>query len=385
MAKSFSFFETAKNVLVLAVTCLITVVLADLGLQYFLKIPPRYLKKIVYFDPVKIPPKRLRPNVHFTAVNDFREFAFQVTLDAHGFRKSPKIPNADPREAILFVGDSQAFGIGPNDDQTFIYLTGVALNRPVINTAVPGANNIEEWLMAKSVLSEIPKPRTLILCFSNGTDPYENYQSRKKFEGADQPLASAQVAGRKNFKATNLPTLARFKDFLVRRSALYQLLIRLRRYPAINRLFHRMGLVEPGVPSELNTFASQDTPVKQAYWEITDKVLLKLRQLCLERGIHLMILIIPDRYQVDGAYWNAWVKKYNLRPQDFDMDAPNKHLRAFCDLQHVFLIDPTPALRENYQKGNSGYWKMDLHLSPVGHAIIRDVLVRQLKNEPASL
>ncbi len=361
-----------KNFFVFLISLLFTVLLADIGLQAALKIPSQYLKKMVSVDTSKSPSKRMRPNLDFTAVNDFREFSFRVTTDAYGFRKSPGLPAAAPKDTIVFVGDSQAFGVGPNDEDTFVYRTGLDLKRPVINAAVPGASNMDELEMARFVLTKIPSFKTLILCFSNGTDPYENIKALQTRKNA-APAARA-AAGGGAWKA-------RFKDFLVRRSALYQLLIRLRKYPAFNRFFHRLGLVESGAPPELKTFFKMDEPAAAAYWQATDKILLEILELCREHGMAFMILVLPDRYQVDSVYWKAWVRKYQLAESQYDLDAPNQHLEAFCRRHGLSFIDPTPELRRSYQQGISGYWKMDLHLSPVGHALVHEVLVREISGK----
>ncbi len=126
----------------------------------------------------------------------------------------------------------------------------------------------------------------------------------------------------------------------------------------------------------MNIFRRQ-SQAKDSYWDITDRVLLEIQKLCAASGVELKILVIPDRYQVDPLYWDAWVKKYHLAADDFDLEAPSKHLLGFAQKHGIQLIDPLLALRAAHEKGLQVYWSKDTHLSAQGHAIINDLLVSQ--------
>src|SRR3989338_3905595 len=77
----------AQFILTLCAT-LILLVIADLTLQWFLKVPSRYLKRVIRFEFSLSPAKRMFPNLNVTLVGAFNEFKFHVTTNDEGFRRS---------------------------------------------------------------------------------------------------------------------------------------------------------------------------------------------------------------------------------------------------------------------------------------------------------
>ena len=210
-----------------------------------------------------------------------------------------------------------------------------------------------------------------MLCFFAGNDPYENYSNRKQFSYDGNASPTIPTTERKNFSA-----FQELKAFLIRNSSMYNLVIRLRQFKPINQLLFRYQLVNHTPPSELVVFQKADTLQKKAFWKVTDSVLFELNRYVSMHGIKLVIVLIPDRYQVDDAYWSQWRNKYQLNIQNYDRLEPNKHLKLFAEQSGISFLDLTPFLRNAIKQGNRVYWKIDNHLNPNGHAAVAEVLSR---------
>jgi hypothetical protein len=356
-------YNAALNFVLFFVVLVGTLFVSDLLIKATLKIPSNYLKEIVRFEPLLSPAKRLQANLNKSFTGAFREFEFHVSTDSEGFRISPPFNNSSPE--ILILGDSQTFGIGVRDDQTFASKLSQHLNVSVLNTGCPGYNTHEELLLASSLLDS-KKPKTLILAFFAGNDPFENYKNQNSF--APQPSIKTQ---RKN-------VLAQLKDFLVSNSSIYNCLINLRRFKAMNSLLLKFGLLSDIRPAELSIFEIGTHPQKEAHWKITDEALLKIKELADHNGISLFIVFIPDRYQVDDAYWSQWVKKYSLDEVVYDRLEPNRHMKAFSERHDIPFVDPTFKMIKT-QKTMPTYWRIDNHLNPTGHEVIADSLFEFIK------
>ena len=94
------------------------------------------------------------------------------------------------------------------------------------------------------------------------------------------------------------------------------------------------------------------------------------KQLCQSTGIELVILIIPQRFQVQPRDWQAAVKHYTLQENRFDLDGPNRRIRQFCRQEEIPVIDPSVAMRrahesqrlEMYLPGGDMHWNKEGHL-----------------------
>lgn len=313
------------------------------------KIPPNYLKKIVYFDESKTPSKRLRPYLNVSIDGAYNEFNFNVRTYQDGFRDA----NQKDYDTIV-LGDSQTFGIGVGGSETFSAL----LNGKALNTGCSGYNTIEEYQIAREVLEKY-KPKRIILSFFSGNDPFENYKNRDLLEG-----------GKKAQKRRQKP-LEAAKSFLDANSAVYYSIKKLRDLPAVNDLLLKYRLVKNIPPDELEIFKTKDTQKKKLQFEITEYMILKIRSLALAHGADFWLLFIPDKLQVEADYWARYKAKYHFSDADFDLLGPNKRLNAFSIQNGIKFLDATPRLRAAKE---AVYWKIDNHLNQAGHKAIADLL-----------
>lgn len=104
-------------------------------------------------------------------------------------------------------------------------------------------------------------------------------------------------------------------------------------------------------------------------------------------GSRLLLMLIPDEYQVNDELWEALlpagVRNYaRSRPPDwaresFDRDHPQQRLREWARSRGVPLVDPLPALREAQRTART-YHKRDTHWNAHGNRIAGRALAAAL-------
>jgi len=355
----------------------LAVATADLFFKWYWKIPaPGHGKKLIRYEPSLSPEKRLNPNIDVTLLAAYREYRYRVTTNADGFRNTtPLSLNQRDNHDIILLGDSQTFGTGTNDDETFASLLSKQLNQSVLNTAVPGYNSIEQLLLILELLTK-NSPKVVVRCFFVGNDPYENFRNRMTLtsdSGAGEPVhAELEDAG---------SVMARVKDYLKRRSSLYNGLVRLRRIEWVNDILFRFGLVRSAPPGEIAVF-EKASPNKEKFWQITERVLLEMNRVITEHGSQFVVLLIPDKIQIDEEQWRLWAEKYQLNPDGYDLMAPNTRLRNFALAHGISFVDATHKFKRLYGEGRNPYWRIDTHIRGEGHKAIAATLYDQIKILP---
>src|SRR3989338_3122218 len=112
----------------------VLLVATDFFLQWYMKIPSKFLKEIVHFDPALVPAKRVQPNLNETFIGAYREFKFHVASTSDGFRKTePDQINEGEDPEIITLGDSQTFGIGMDNHETIASFISQKTRKPVLN------------------------------------------------------------------------------------------------------------------------------------------------------------------------------------------------------------------------------------------------------------
>lgn len=96
-----------------------------------------------------------------------------VATDSAGFRRAEPGPEPSPQAGeVIFVGDSQTFGLGVQADQTFVARFGQIANRPVYNAGVPTWGPPE---FAKIIDELGPRrhPKTIVYVVNFANDAFE--------------------------------------------------------------------------------------------------------------------------------------------------------------------------------------------------------------------
>lgn len=119
----------------------------------------------------------------------------------------------------------------------------------------------------------------------------------------------------------------------------------------------------------LGMYLSEPTAAVQEAYQALFAVLLELRDELHRHEVPLVLLVIPQRFQVQAPDWRAAVRDYELHEPSFDLARPNRLLTAFAKVHQIPLIDPTQAMRARYEESEEGLYlpRRDMHWNRNGH------------------
>jgi hypothetical protein len=106
-----------------------------------------------------------------------------------------------------------------------------------------------------------------------------------------------------------------------------------------------------------------DPAVDRSYarlWEVLDAIRV-------ESGGRLLLVLIPDEYQVNDALWARLHAPGAPEPEQWHRDRPQEELRAWAARRSVPVLDLLPILRHGSET-EPLYHPRDSHWNPAGHA-----------------
>jgi hypothetical protein len=108
--------------------------------------------------------------------------------------------------------------------------------------------------------------------------------------------------------------------------------------------------------------------IKDAYQRLF-QILLEYKEFCGKHNIKFVVLIFPQRFQVQPGDWSATVIANNLNPAAFDLMQPNELIRNFCLSESIPCIDPTEAMKRYHQDTGQDLYLPggDMHWSRIGN------------------
>jgi lysophospholipase L1-like esterase len=112
-------------------------------------------------------------------------------------------------------------------------------------------------------------------------------------------------------------------------------------------------------------------PEAEARLATTERVLAGMAALAQERGAEFVIVLLPMKLEILPAQRAEWMAFQHLTEDD--VERPRRHLVAFAARQGLTLIDVAPALRAQAEPEGL-YWKVDLHMTPRGHAALAEAV-----------
>lgn len=110
------------------------------------------------------------------------------------------------------------------------------------------------------------------------------------------------------------------------------------------------------------------------------KTLYKYNQLSKQYNFKLIIIIFPQRYQVQKEDWKATVEKYGLNEDGFDLMKPNNLILSFCKKEGVNCIDPTLNMSAFYNKERKSlYFPLgDMHWNALGNKVLYEIIKEEI-------
>lgn len=312
------------------------------------------------------------PNL--SARHRMKDFDVEMRTNSIGFRDreySASKPAGVCR--ILVTGDSFSVGVGVSEEASYPHVLESSLNGgegesignrwEVINAAVSGyhlrqyVTSIERYGVKFDVDAVLlgffigndfgagPRPNARMIVedgYLLGYDKHENVSDE-----------SVRVQIRRAYRS--------FRRFLVTNSHL-AVLVRNNSYP----LLYKLKLLDAPYKSNLDYYAVDGVHGLQLY-EDTKDLLEEISTYSAKTGISIIVLLIPQRFQVYTDLWHHVVAEVGVPPNDFSFDIPNRRLTAEFDRLGFGYVDIMNVMRA--AQAEEFYFEHDSHWNELGHQV----------------
>ena len=106
-------------------------------------------------------------------------------------------------------------------------------------------------------------------------------------------------------------------------------------------------------------------------------VLERLRASIRESDVELLVMIIPDEYQIDSSLRGQVLEHYGASEDELDLDLPQRRLRDYLDAAGIRYLDLLPAFRQTGERLRL-YKARDSHWSIAGNDLAAEHLHQYL-------
>jgi lysophospholipase L1-like esterase len=302
-----------------------------------------------------------RPNAR--VVYGEAEFAITVVHDSRGYR-SPEVPDAKTpgRTRVLVLGDSFAWGVGVENDQTFSARLQAAEPRlEVINAGVNGYGTSQQLrLLVEEGLALRPDVVLLAFFWNDVANSYKRPLPHYSLAGGrlryTPPAVGAEQAPDRLAASGGRRLLG--KSYAYRFASDRLKLLRYRLKTAF------------GMPLEEADFVRAEE-LEEA-WALEHALLAELDRECRAHGARFAIAAIPEEIQVQPE-----TPVIGLDPRDYEVQ---ERLRRIGATAGIPVIDLLPALRDAHERERAPlYYEWDRHLNARGHELVAAALLRSLR------
>lgn len=104
-------------------------------------------------------------------------------------------------------------------------------------------------------------------------------------------------------------------------------------------------------------------------WSDVQTSLSQIRTMALQINARLLIVLIPEEYQVNEYMRTITMQEWNYSNEDYDFQQWNQKLASFCSDNQIELIDPIQGFSKVI-KHERLYFKNDTHLNENGHRLL---------------
>lgn len=348
---------------------------------------PHMRNRVYFAEPDPLLGWRNRPG--FAGPYGGDEFLTWVTINEHG-QRGPTHPVARVagKRRIAVLGDSQTWGDGVADDETFVALLDGG-STEVLSFATPGWGTDQQLLVLDNEAARFA-PDVVVLALFIGNDLNDN-ASRGTFQ-YPKPYFTLEDGDRLVLHGVPVPysrpmhALNEVYRSLMRHSALLNAIAEISR-----KDWSRPATAPDTQPSAAlgnSIYVADPTPHDRARFALTSRLLREVVRHVRALGAEPVLLIIPELWQVE--VFNDPRRRAALNEIGADFRRPQRVFGAVARAAGAEVVDALPALaratrRSQASGGPHTYYREWRHLNAHGHAVVAELLAARLgvKHRPA--
>jgi len=317
---------------------------------------------------------RIAPGFEGRHVTD--HYAVTIRTNAAGLRDDPLRPRAPGTRRVLALGDSFGFGHGVEAAQAYPARLEERLpGTEVVNAAVPGYGTLDALALLEAEVDRLA-PDMVLLAVYVGNDFRDN--ARDRF---------GRLVARSGVLVTAHPGEPGWWTSLKAAAGAHSraLLFVLKRIRALTLDAEdvRRILCEDlrwGAGFGIAMLERTYSEAADHAFGITVHALERTAALCRERGLGLLVALLPGPLQYHDGVWAEAVARCGLDPGRYERDRPNRRLAAWGRRAGVEVVDLLPAFREACAADPDLRPFLDVHFDARGHALAAGVLAQALSD-----
>lgn len=309
-----------------------------------------------------------------TPDKDARTVTFAT--DAEGFRNDDEAEFTD----IVFIGDSFTEAGNTPIDEIFSSLVGMLTRSRVRNLGVAGFAPPTELIVLRHFgLKRAPTTVVWQIAESNDLQDAVDYTD---WIAAGRPGFQEQISllpDRSEAWARRSPTRRVFD------------LLRTPKPWPVHGAFTDADGIEHDVRFEESLPGRDQKPEGHPGWPVMCAALREGGRVLSERGINLVVVLVPMKFRAMAAsirfdalrltrpdagavVLDSWPAAFDLRHEE----TMASRLEEICRETGATFVDATPELKRLAADGRMGFLPMDTHLSPEGHRLVAELILKAL-------
>jgi hypothetical protein len=323
-------------------------------------------------------------------------FDVQVAVNSAGFRdREHLIEKPAGTKRIVLLGDSFVEAIQvPFEDSVTVQLENrFKANTEVINFGVSGSGTARQYLALREYALRY-KPDVVLLFFV-GNDISDNSQELqgRSYVPYPQTTADGKLARDENGQPVFTPfadessLLAPITGLLQNHWKSYRFVREaINNSPGVNQLLYNLKLMSTPPDAVSNPggdnfgfyeiYRLQQKPAWAAAWNVTEELLVAVRDLAEANGAKFGVVLVPAAWEVYPELWNNILTKMPaMREAALDLEQPSKRLSSSLAQHGVNVVSLLPEIRKHAPNSPPLYVKDDAHWTSAGHRLATDLLV----------
>ena len=111
-------------------------------------------------------------------------------------------------------------------------------------------------------------------------------------------------------------------------------------------------------------------------WREAFVYLDELVEACRSRGIQLALVLVPCDFQVNDVLLTELCRRLGCRPEELDLELPQRRLGSFAEMRGLAVLDLLPYLRADQR---CAYQRNDIRFNDRGNQLVAEALGRWLE------
>lgn len=352
----------APNLALIAISVLFSLLALEIAVRLFVDLKEHAPIPVHDVDPAR--PLAFLPNRE--RVYETSEFRYTVSFNRLGRRDVEWTPEAigDPRN-LLMIGDSFVLGNAVEHADAIPTLLEAELAargqlREVFNFGMPAGAPPTYLELLRDALDSGFAAETILVGLFVGNDFYDYLLPERQRSPAP---AGEPAAGRRWLPRSELARFVRLRASQSPR--------------LVGLALAASGMLGISLYDTAGSyvFLRRPTAEQRAVFDAMLGYVARMQELAEARGRQLLVVIFPNRIQVEN--------REALTSAVFDAARPDQQILAFCAERGLACLDLLPVLQAAWEaRGEGLYFPVDRHLTPAGTRIAAAAIARLLLETP---